>query len=68
MQRQILKHLTNHNILNTEQYDFRLDLKAGNATYKLTTEILKGKPEGRRPMGRPRCRWVDNIRMDLQEV
>ena len=27
-----------------------------------------GKPEGRRPLGRPRCRWVDNIRMDLQEV
>jgi len=30
--------------------------------------ILLGKPEGMRPMGRPRCRWVDNIRMDLQEV
>jgi hypothetical protein len=27
-----------------------------------------GKPEGRRPLGRPRCRWVDNIRMDLGEV
>ena len=25
-----------------------------------------GKPEGKRPLGRPRCRWVDNIRMDLQ--
>ena len=30
--------------------------------------ILVGKPEGRRPLGRPRRRWVDNIRMDLQEV
>jgi len=29
--------------------------------------ILVGKPEGKRPPGRPRCRWVDNIRMDLQE-
>jgi len=29
---------------------------------------LVGKTEGRRPLGRPRCRWVDNIRMDLQEV
>ena len=29
---------------------------------------LMGKPEGRRQLGRPRCRWVDNIRMDLQEV
>jgi len=30
--------------------------------------VLVGKSEGRRPMGRPRRRWVDNIRMDLQEV
>jgi len=28
--------------------------------------VLVGKPEGRRPLGRPRRRWVDNIRMDLQ--
>ena len=30
--------------------------------------VLVGKPEGRRPLERPRFRWVDNIRMDLQEV
>ena len=30
--------------------------------------VLVGKPEGRRPLGRPRRRWVDNIRMYLQEV
>jgi len=30
--------------------------------------VLVRKPEGRRPLGRPRQRWVDNIRMDLQEV
>ena len=30
--------------------------------------VLVGKPEGRRPLGRPRRRWVDDIRMDLQEV
>ena len=30
--------------------------------------ILVGKPEGWRPLGRPKRRWVDNIRMDLQEV
>ena len=30
--------------------------------------VLVGKPEGRRPLGRPRRRCVDNIRMDLQEV
>jgi len=30
--------------------------------------VLVEKPEGRRPLGKPRLRWVDNIRMDLQEV
>jgi hypothetical protein len=30
--------------------------------------ILVGKPEGKRPLGRPRRRWEVNIRMDLQEV
>jgi hypothetical protein len=30
--------------------------------------LLVGKPEGNRPLGRPRCRWVDNIRMDLLEL
>jgi hypothetical protein len=30
--------------------------------------LLVGKPDGKRPLGRPRCRWVDNIRMDLGEV
>ena len=30
--------------------------------------VLVGKPEGKRPLGRPRRRWVDNIRMDLQEL
>jgi hypothetical protein len=30
--------------------------------------LLVGKPEGKRPLGRPRRRWVDNIRMDLEQV
>jgi len=30
--------------------------------------VLVGKPEGRRPLGRPRRRWEDNIKIDLQEV
>jgi hypothetical protein len=30
--------------------------------------VLVGKPEGKRPIGRPRHRWEDNIKMDLQEV
>jgi hypothetical protein len=34
----------------------------------LLTHNKTHKPEGKRPLGRPRCRWVDNIRMDLGEV
>ena len=30
--------------------------------------VLVGKPEGKRPLGRPRRRWENNIKMDLQEV
>jgi hypothetical protein len=30
--------------------------------------LFEGKPEGKRPLGRPRCRWVDNIKMDLREI
>jgi len=30
--------------------------------------VVVGRPEGKRPLGRPRCRWEDNIKMDLQEV
>jgi len=30
--------------------------------------VLVGKPKGKRPLGKPRCRWEDNIKMDLQEV
>jgi hypothetical protein len=31
-------------------------------------KILVGKPEGRRPLGRPRCRWKDGVRIDLREI
>jgi hypothetical protein len=30
--------------------------------------ILVGRPGGRRPLGRPTCRWEDNIKMDLREI
>jgi hypothetical protein len=30
--------------------------------------LLVGKPEGKRPLGRPRRRWIDNIKMDLSEI
>jgi hypothetical protein len=35
---------------------------------KSTYSILVGKSEGKRPLGRPRCRWVDNIKMNLKEI
>jgi hypothetical protein len=30
--------------------------------------ILAGKTKGKRPLGTPRCKWVDNIKMDLKEI
>ena len=35
---------------------------------RVVDRVLVGKPEGKRPLERPRRRWEDNIRMDLQEV
>ena len=35
---------------------------------RVVYRVLVGKPEGRRPLGRPRRRWVENIRMELHEV
>jgi hypothetical protein len=35
---------------------------------RVAHRLLVGKPEGKRPLGRPRRRWEDNIKMDLQEV
>jgi hypothetical protein len=36
----------------------------GNGAYR----VLIGRPEGKRPLGRPRCRWEDNINMDIREI
>jgi hypothetical protein len=33
-----------------------------------TNRVLVGKPDGKRPLGRPGRRWEDNIKMDLQEI
>jgi len=35
---------------------------------RVVCRVLVRKPEGKRPLGRPRRRWEDNIKMDLQEV
>jgi len=39
-------------------------MEEGRSSFKIST----GKPTGKRPLGRPRRRWEDNIRMDLQEI
>jgi hypothetical protein len=39
-------------------------MREGRGVYR----VLVGKPEGKRPLGRPRHRWEENVRMDLQEV
>jgi hypothetical protein len=39
-----------------------------NGAKRNAYKIFVGKPEGKRPLGRPRRRWVDNIKMDLREV
>jgi len=42
----------------------KASMRARRGVYR----VLVGKPEGKRPLGRPRHRWEDNIKMDLQEV
>ena len=41
---------------------------AGMGERRGAYRLLVGNPEGKRPLGRPRQRWEDNIKMDLQEV
>jgi hypothetical protein len=41
---------------------------AGMGKKRNVFRLLVGTPEGKRPQGRPRCRWIDNIKMDLLEV
>jgi hypothetical protein len=39
-----------------------------NGEKRNTYRILVGNPEGNKSLGRPRCRWVDNIKIDLREI
>jgi hypothetical protein len=39
-----------------------------NGEKRNACKILVGKQEGKRPLGRPRCRWVDNMKVDLGEI
>ena len=44
------------------------DTLARMGEWRSVYRLLVGKPEGKRPLGRPRRRWEDNIKMDVQEV
>jgi hypothetical protein len=48
----------------SERKMLSMNVAEKNETYR----ILVGKSEEKRPLGRPRCRWVDNIKMDLREI
>jgi hypothetical protein len=43
-------------------------LTALSVSQKNAYRVLVGKPEGKRPQGRPRPKWEDNIKMDLREI
>jgi len=62
----LVMHINSTNIspivIMSRVYEWRVWVRGG--LYR----VLLWKPEGRRPLGRPRRRWVDNIKMDLQEV
>jgi len=62
--KQTMKHIQNTGKL----WNILPFLIPNNNRWRGVYRVLVGKPEGRRPLGRPRRRWVDNIRMDLQEV
>jgi hypothetical protein len=40
----------------------------GWAEKRKAYNLLERKPEGKRPLGRPRCRWMDNIKVDLGQI
>ena len=60
----VLIHLTYLRFYETVFSNYVAHMGEERGVYR----VLVGKPEGRRPLGRSRRRWVDNIRMDLQEV
>jgi hypothetical protein len=41
---------------------------AGHVAWGRKGMHMVGKPKGKRPLGRPRCRWVNNIKIDLREI
>jgi hypothetical protein len=62
-----IRHIHQHNI-KTSTIHHKKTKKNQLLLFRGVYMILVGKPEGKRPLGRPRLRWKDNIKMDLQEV
>ena len=60
----ILKYCAGGKIEKNEMSGHVARMGEGRGVYR----VLVGKPEEKRPLGRPRRRWKDNIKMDLQEV
>jgi hypothetical protein len=67
--KEITFSLFNGDFLKCKQYVVRWEGHVSRMRKeRVVYRVLVGKPEGKRPMGRPRRRWVDNIKTDLQEV
>ena len=57
-------HFSTFEIFRKPQLNTHLRMEERRSAFK----ILTGKPTGKRPLGRPRRRWEDNIRMGLEEI
>jgi hypothetical protein len=55
-----------HNLYSSP--DIIRQIKSRMGEERKVCKVLVGKPEGKRPLGRQRCRWEDGIRMDLREI
>jgi hypothetical protein len=64
----IVLYTIKFNIINPEFFPHSLFRKKYFLQSKEVHRVLVGKPEGKRPFGRTRRRWEDNIKMDVQEV
>jgi hypothetical protein len=59
---------TPHQTQNDQVKEYKMGRACStNGEKRNSYRILVGKPEGKRPLGRPRRRWVDNIKMDLRQ-
>jgi hypothetical protein len=58
----------NYYILFESVFQYEMDRACSTNGEKNANRILVGNPEGKRPLGRPRRRWMDNIKVDLREI